>query len=237
MKRTSSRIATSCPSMEIIKPGHRHPRNPPFAPQSSKHMLIAGGSITIAFSLQEALQYLCRSKEQSRIAGRTRAPSESSNSYHLRAFSIGNWHAKRLICSILFECSIRVIYCIFLEPIRTNRLRANTPEAIESRVIPLPNECGKSFSGLANMRTTIAISTSASAGNFTVLHNITSPPTIIALYTLLAFSYTRAKTPCPKPDALPSPFPLPFPFLPNAFLYGHLTHQENLLLDAFDPFI
>ena len=51
MKRTSSRIATSCPSMEILKPGLRHPRNPPFAPHSSKHMLIAGGSITFAFSL------------------------------------------------------------------------------------------------------------------------------------------------------------------------------------------
>ena len=38
------------------------------------------------FSLQEALQFLCRGKEQSRIAGRTRAPSEPSNSYHLRAF-------------------------------------------------------------------------------------------------------------------------------------------------------
>ena len=100
MKRTSSRIVTSCPSMEIIKPGHRHPRNPPFAPQSSKHMLITGGSITFAFSLQEALRYLCRGKEQSRIAGRTRAPSEPSNPRPLRAFSIGNWHAMRLICSI-----------------------------------------------------------------------------------------------------------------------------------------
>ena len=138
MKRTSSRIATSCPSMEILKPGPRHPRNPPFAPQSSKYMLIAGGSITIAFSLQEALQYLCRSKEQPRIAGRTRATSESSNSNHLRAFSIGNWHAKRLICSILFECSVHVIYRILLEPLRMNRPRTNAPEAIEPRVIPLP---------------------------------------------------------------------------------------------------
>mgnify|MGYP004455217407 CR=1 FL=1 len=136
-----------------------------------------------------------------------------------------------------FECSIRVIYCIFLEPLRMNRPRTNAPEAIESHVIPLPNECGKSFSGLADMRATIAIPTSASAGNFTVLHDIASPPAIIVLYTLLAFSYTRAKTPCPKPDALPSPFSLPFPFLPNAFPYGHLAHQENLLLDAFDPFI
>lgn len=138
MKRTSSRIATSCPSMEILKPGPRHPRNPPFAPQSSKYMLIAGGSITIAFSLQEALQYLCRSKEQPRIARRTRATSESSNSNHLRAFSIGNWHAKRLICSILFECSVHVIYRILLEPLRMNRPRTNAPEAIEPRVIPLP---------------------------------------------------------------------------------------------------
>lgn len=138
MKRTSSHIVTSCPSMEIIKPGHRHPRNPPFAPQSSKHMPIMGGSITFAFSLQETLQYFCRSKKQSRIAGRTRAPSEPSNSYHPWAFSIGNWHAKRLICSILFECSIHVIYRILLEPLRMNRLRANTPEVIESRVIPLP---------------------------------------------------------------------------------------------------
>ena len=118
-----------------------------------------------------------------------------------------------------------------------NRPRTNAPEAIESHVIPLPNERGKSFSGLADMRATIAIPTSASAGNFTVLHDIASPPAIIVLYTLLAFSYTRAKTPCPKPDALPSPFSLPFPFLPNAFPYGHLAHQENLLLDAFDPFI
>ena len=187
MKRTSSHIVTSCPSMEIIKPGHRHPRNPPFAPQSSKHMPIMGGSITFAFSLQETLQYFCRSKKQSRIAGRTRAPSEPSNSYHPWAFSIGNWHAKRLICSILFECSVHVIYRILLEPLRMNRPRTNAPEAIESHVIPLPNECGKSFSGLADMRATIAIPTSASAGNFTVLHDIASPPAIIALYTLLAF--------------------------------------------------
>ena len=138
MKRTSSRIATSCPSMEILKPGLRHPRNPPFAPHSSKHMLIAGGSITFAFSLLEVLQYLCRCKEQSRIAGRTRAPSEPSNPRPLRAFFIGNWHAKRLICSIFFEYSIRVIYCIFLEPLRMNRPRTNAPEAIEPRVIPLP---------------------------------------------------------------------------------------------------
>lgn len=171
MKRTSSRIATSCPSMEILKPGPRHPRNPPFAPQSSKHMLIAGGSISIAFSLQEALQYFCRSKEQSRIAGRTCATSESSNSNHLRAFSIGNWHAKRLICSILFECSVHVIYRILLEPLRMNRPRTNAPEVIEPRATPLPDERGKSFSGLANMRTTIAIPTSASAGDFTVLHD------------------------------------------------------------------
>ena len=88
MKRTSSRIATSCLSMEILKPSLRHPRNLLFAPHSSERKLLAGGSITFAFSLQEALQYLCRSKEQSRIAGRTRATSESSNSYHLRAFSI-----------------------------------------------------------------------------------------------------------------------------------------------------
>ena len=189
--------------MEILKPGPRHPRNPPFAPQSSKYMLIAGGSITIAFSLQEALQYLCRSKEQPRIAGRTRATSESSNSNHLRAFSIGNWHAKRLICSILFECSVHVIYRILLEPLRMNRPRTNAPEAIEPRVTPLPDERGKSFSGLANMRTTIAIPASASAGTFTVLHDIASPPAIIAFYTLLAFSYTRAKTPCPKSNALP----------------------------------
>ena len=217
MKRTSSRIATSCPSMEILKPGPRHPRNPPFAPQSSKYMLIAGGSITIAFSLQEALQYLCRSKEQPRIAGRTRATSESSNSNHLRAFSIGNWHAKRLICSILFECSVHVIYRILLEPLRMNRPRTNAPEAIEPRVTPLPDERGKSFSGLANMRTTIAIPASASAGNFTVLHDIASPPAIIAFYTLLAFSYTRAKAPCPKPDAPLLPFPHPFPSFPMLF--------------------
>ena len=101
-----------------------------------------------------------------------------------------------------FECS-SVIYCIFLEPLRMNRPRTNAPEAIESHVIPLPNERGKSFSGLANMRTTIAIPASASAGNFTVLHDIASPPAIIAFYTLLAFSYTRAKTPCPKSNALP----------------------------------
>ena len=49
MKRTSSRIVTSCPSMESLKPGHRHPRNPPFTPHSSKHMLIEGGPITFAF--------------------------------------------------------------------------------------------------------------------------------------------------------------------------------------------
>ena len=138
MKRTSSHIATSCPSMEILKPGLRHPRNLLFAPHPSERKLLAGGSITFAFSLQEALQYLCRSKEQSRIAGRTRAPSESSNSYHLRAFSIGNWHAKRLIHSILFECSVHVIYRILLEPLRMNRPRTNAPEAIEPRIIPLP---------------------------------------------------------------------------------------------------
>lgn len=80
MKRTSSHIATSCPSMEILKPGLQHPRNPPFAPHSSKHMFIAGGSITFAFSLLEVLQYLCRCKEQSRIAGRTRAPPRSVQS-------------------------------------------------------------------------------------------------------------------------------------------------------------
>ena len=51
MKRTSSCIVKSCPSMEILKPGLRHPRNPPFPPHSSKLMLIAGGSITFAFSL------------------------------------------------------------------------------------------------------------------------------------------------------------------------------------------
>lgn len=90
------------------------------------------------FSLQEALQFLCSGKEQSRIAGRTRAPSELSNPRPLRAFFIGNWHAKRLICSIFFEYSIRVIYCIFLEPLRMNRPRTNAPEAIEPRVIPLP---------------------------------------------------------------------------------------------------
>lgn len=138
MKRTSSRIATSCLSMEILKPSLRHPRNLLFAPHPSERKLLAGGSITFAFSLQESLQFLCRSKEQSCIAERTRAPSEASSPYHLRAFSIGNWHAKRLICSILFECSIQVIYRILLEPLRMNRPRTNAPDAIEPRVIPLP---------------------------------------------------------------------------------------------------
>lgn len=235
MKRTSSRIATSCPSMEILKPAPRHPRNPPFAPQSSAHMLIASGSITIAFSLQEALQYLCRSKEQPRIAGRTRAPSESSNSYHLRAFSIGNWHAKRLICSILFECSVHVIYRILLEPLRMNRPRTNAPEAIEPRATPLPDERGKSFSGLANMRTTIAIPLLPLQVILQFYMIIASPPAIIALYTLLAFSYTRAMTPCPKPDALPSPFPSPFPFLPNAFPMVILRIKKTCFLTPLIP--
>ena len=84
------------PSVEIINPGHRHPRNPPFAPHSSKHMLIAGGSITFAFSLLEVLQYLCRCKEQSRIAGRTRATSEPSIPYHLRDSPIGKFVSKAL---------------------------------------------------------------------------------------------------------------------------------------------
>lgn len=86
------------------------------------------------------------------------------------------------------------------------------------------------------MRTTITIPTSAIAGNFTVLHDNCIPSCNHSPFTLLAFSYTRAKAPCPKPDALPSPFPSPFPFLPDAFLYGHLAHQENLLLDALDSF-
>lgn len=86
------------------------------------------------------------------------------------------------------------------------------------------------------MRTTIAIPTSASAGNFTVLHDNCIPSCNHCPFTQLAFSYTRAKAPCPKPDALPSPFPSSFPFLPDAFLYGHLAHQENLLLDVLDSF-
>ena len=44
----------------------------------------------------------------------------------------------RFICSILFERFIHVIYRIFLKPLRTNRLRANTPEVMKLRVIPLP---------------------------------------------------------------------------------------------------
>lgn len=90
MKRTSSCIVTSCPSMEIIKPGHRHPRNPPFAPQSSKHMLITGGSITFVF-------FLAGSTAIS-LQGQGTIPYCRTNSCALRAiqfippagFSIGN---------------------------------------------------------------------------------------------------------------------------------------------------
>ena len=46
---------------------------------------------------------------------------------------------------------------------------------------------------------------------------IASPPAIIAFYTLLAVSYTRAKAPCPKPDAPLLPFPHPFPSFPMLF--------------------
>lgn len=82
------------------------------------------------------------------------------------------------------------------------------------------------------MRTTIAIPTSASSGNFTVLHDNCIPSCNHCPFTQLAFSYIKANAPCPKSDALPSPFP----FLPDAFLYGHLAHQENLLLDVLDSF-
>ena len=85
------------------------------------------------------------------------------------------------------------------------------------------------------MRTTITIPTSAFAGYFTVLHDDCISSCNHCPFTLLAFSYTRAKALCSKPDALPSPFPSPFPFLPNAFPYSHLAHQETCFLMPLIP--
>ena len=144
--------------------------------------------------------------------------------------------SKRLICSILFECSVHVIYRILLEPLRMNRPRTNAPEAIEPRATPLPDERGKSFSGLANMRTTIAIPLLPLQGILQFYMIIASPPAIIALYTLLAFSYTRAKAPCLSP--MRSPHPFPHPSLPSqCFSLWSSCASRNLLLDAFDPFM
>ena len=64
---------------------------------------------------------------------------------------------------------------------------------------------------------------------------IASPPAIIALYTLLIFSYTRAKTPCPKPDALPSPFPSPFPSFPMLFPMAILRIKKTCSLMPLIP--
>lgn len=87
------------------------------------------------------------------------------------------------------------------------------------------------------MRTTIAIPLLPLQGILQFYMIIASPPAIIALYTLLAFSYTRAMTPCPKSNALPLSLSLTLSLPSQCFSYGHLAHQENLLLDAFDPFM
>lgn len=129
MRRTSSRIATSCPSMEILKPGHRHPRNPLFAPHSSECKLIMDGSITFAFFLREALRYLCRNIERSCVAERTRAPSEPSNPYHLRDFPIGKFVSKALHPLHSFQ----VFYpCDLLHFLRTSKDESPSRESPRS---------------------------------------------------------------------------------------------------------
>ena len=85
------------------------------------------------------------------------------------------------------------------------------------------------------MRTTIAIPTSASARDFTVLHDNCIPScNHCPLYATRFFIYQSQGT-LPQARYAPLSLSLTLPFLPNAFPYGHLAHQGTCFLMPLIP--
>ena len=128
--------------MEILKPGQRHLRNPPFAPLSSEHKLRTGRLITFVFSLARGIAISLQ--EQRTILYCPVLPTEpvrpQKRPIHTTCglFLLVIRKQSASSASFFFKCSIHVTYRIFLEPLRTNILRANTSEALNPRIIPLP---------------------------------------------------------------------------------------------------